>query len=401
MKRVLGSWLINKFNQPYTLRNSVEWVRSGGKYFDRLEELIDSAKQEIHFQTYIFASDNTGSRIAEALIRAAKKKTQIFLLVDAFGSQSLGSDLIGRLKSAGIHFRKFGEFYSNGTFHIGRRMHHKITVFDGYTSIVGGINISDNYNDTPDSPAWLDFAVIMQGDISRRLQFICRQRWEGWKFSFRSGKKLLNNIELKNKISGYSPVRIRRNDFIRNKNDIAISYREIMRRSEKSILLVGGYFLPGGRTRRMMKSAIERGVKINVLVSEKTDVRIFVFARQYLYAWLIRNGIHVFVYKPSNVHGKVIISDEMWTSIGSYDLNNLSTYSNIELNVDINDETFSAKMASYIHQIMENDCIKLDGKNMYKDKSIMSKLIMWFSYRFVKTLFVLSVLLAGKKEKKF
>ena len=383
------------------MRNSTEWIQSGTGYFDRLEELINSAVNEIHLQTYIFASDKTGIRIVDALLRAAKRSVKIFLLVDAFGSQSLSKELISKMKNSGIHFRKFGQLYSKGTFHIGRRMHHKITVIDDLISIVGGINISDNYNDTKDNKAWLDFAVIMQGEISRRLSYLCRQRWDRWNFSYTFRKKFIANIQTENKISGDSHVRIRRNDFIRNKNDIAISYREILRHSEKSIVLVGGYFLPGGKTRRLIKNAIKRGVNIKVIVSEKSDVRVFILARQYLYAWLIRNGIHVYIYNPSNVHGKVIISDEKLTSIGSYDLNNLSTYSNIELNVDIKDDNFSSGLASKIYQIIQKDCRELDTKNMYMHKTLLAKLLMWFAYRFVKTLFVLSVLLAGKKEKKF
>ncbi len=401
MKRVWGRWRTNKIKQPFTLQNSIELVPSGRIYFDCIEKHINSANHEIHLQAYIFASDDTGSKIIEALIRAAKRKVEVFLLVDAFGSQNFSADLIDRITNAGVHFRKFGELYSKGTFHLGRRMHHKIAVFDGHVSIVGGINISDDYNDTPGNPAWLDFAVIMQGNVSRRLQFLCRQHWNKWVFSFRSRKKLLKNSWPENKIAGFSPIRIRTNDFIRNKNDIANSYRQALRYSEKSILIVGGYFLPGGRTRRLMKSAIKRGVIINVVVSEKSDVRILDLARKYLYGWLIRNGIQVYEYKPSNVHGKVIISDEMFTSIGSYDLNNLSTYSNIELNVDINDETFSKSMTTYINKIIQKDCIKLDGENMYKDKTQLTRLLMWLSYRFVKTLFVLSILLSGKKEKKF
>ena len=401
MKRVLSSWRKNIFNHPYTLRNSVEWIQSGKKYYDRLEELIDLSRFEIHLQTYIFISDETGNRIAEALIRAAKRNIRIFLLLDAYGSQGLSSAMIHRFKETGINFKKYGEIFSKGRFHIGRRMHHKIIVIDGQISVVGGINVSDNYNDTPDSPAWLDFAVIMEGDISRRLQYICRRRWIGWHFSYMSKKDLLINTQSEKINSGYFPIRIRRNDFIRYRNDIAISYREAFRRSEKSIILVGGYFLPGGRTRRLMRKATLRGVKISVIVSEKSDVKILVNARRYLYAWLIRNKIDVYEYKLSNVHGKVIIVDETWTSIGSFDLNNLSTYSNIELNVDINEPNFSADLAKHIQKIMAADCIKLDNNKVLMKKTFLYKFAMWFSYRFVKTLFVLSVLLAGRKEKEF
>ncbi len=401
MKKVLGNWRRSIFNQPYTVRNSVEWIPSGKKYFDTLEQFIDSATHEIHLQTYIFDMDATGLKIAEALIRAALRKTQVYLFVDAYGSQNLTTELINRFKNAGIHFKKYGEIYSHGRFHIGRRMHHKITVFDGQISIVGGINISDYYNDTNGNAPWLDFAVIMRGDISRRLQYICRKRWSGILFTYQQTKKLLKNISFEKINSGYCPIRTRRNDFIRNKNDIAISYREALRNAEKSILLVGGYFLPGGRTRRLMKKAIQRGVKVNVLVSEKSDVKVIIYARRYLYDWLIRNGIGVYEYKKANVHGKVLIADKKWTSIGSFDLNNLSTYSNIELNVDINDSGFSSSLGNQIEHIMQNDCIHISEKEIFSGKTIFTRIRMWFSYSFVKTLFVLSVLLAGKKEKDF
>ena len=142
------------FNQTYTLHNSIDWVQSGNEYFDRLEELINSSIYEIHLQTYIFSADSTGNKIIEALIRASVRNVQVFIMVDAFGSQDLNSFTIMRMRNSGIHFKKFGEIFSKGRFHIGRRMHQKITVIDGHASIVGGINISDNYNSLPGKTAW-------------------------------------------------------------------------------------------------------------------------------------------------------------------------------------------------------------------------------------------------------
>jgi cardiolipin synthase len=393
-------WQTKKFEQPYTIHNSTEWIQSGKNYFDRITKFIDSAQVEIHLQTYIFDSDETGMEIMDALIRAAKKNVQVFIIVDAYGSQNLNAVLIKRMVDAGIHFRKYGEIYSRGRFHIGRRMHNKILVVDGVISVTGGINISNHYSSIDGSPPWLDFAVIMKGDIRRRLQYICRRKWTGWYFSYKVTRKLMRSAVREN-IPGICPIRVRRNDYLKNKHEIAISYREALRRSTNSILIVGGYFLPGGRSRRLIKKAIDRGVSINVVVSERSDVKILIYARRYLYNWMIRNGIGVYEYRPSNVHGKVIISDERWTSIGSYDLNNLSTYSNIELNVDIRDPLFSSQLSARINHIMDTDCTKVPGENSYKFKSLFEKFSLWLAYRFVKTLFVLSVLLAGTKEKDF
>lgn len=198
---------------------------------------------------------------------------------------------------------------------------------------------------------------------------------------------------------GKTIVRVRRNDFVKNRNEIAITYRTAFREAKQSILIVGGYFLPGGRTRRIIRKAIERGVKINIVVSEKSDVQMVTLARRYLYDWMMRNGIGVYEYRPANVHGKVIVVDDEWTSIGSYDLNNLSTFSNIELNLDIQDQEFSRSISARINSIIERDCKKVTVENPYRTTIKFSQFLMWLSYRVVKTLFILSVILAGKKEK--
>nr|MBP6532408.1 hypothetical protein [Bacteroidia bacterium] len=192
----------------------------------------------------------------------------------------------------------------------------------------------------------------------------------------------------------------RRNDFVRNQNEIAISYRQAFRQAEKSLVIVGGYFLPGGRTRRLIRNAVNRGVDVSVLVAEKSDVGIMVSARRYLYSWLTKNGIRVFEYRPSNVHGKVIIRDDKWCSIGSYDLNNLSTFSNIELNLDINNHEFSTSISRHIQHIMNDESTEITLRSMLLKRNIFTRLKCWLAYRFVKILFVLSVVLAGKKDEK-
>ena len=401
MKKVPSRWKISKFNRPYTQHNTIEWVQSGQGYFDRLEQLIDVAKYEIHIQTYILNADTTGNRIMEALVRAALRQVKVFLLVDAYGSNNISRQLAQRLRSSGIRFRRFGKLFYRGRFHFGRRLHHKVVVIDGYTSVVGGMNIADHYNGTTGMPAWLDFAAIMEGDISRKLQVICRRKWTGWRFSLKNDQMLLKNQGQLPKTTRLVKVRVRRNDFVQYKQEVTLGYREAIRRAEHSILLVGGYFLPGGTSRRVLKNALSRGVKIDIVVAEKSDVKLLILARRYLYDWLIRSGIGVYEYKPANVHGKVLIVDDHWTTIGSYDLNNLSAYSNIELNVDVENEPFSKSLASHIRKIMQEDCQQIVSERPGRRFPFQQQLLLWISYRFVKTLFVLSLLLAGKKANEY
>lgn len=380
-------------NKPYLPGNSAEWMESGQKYFQKLSDLIDLAEEEIHLQTYIFIDDETGKKIANALIRAALRGVSVFILVDAFGSKRVSGNFLKSFTDAGIHVKKFGELYSSGRFHIGRRLHRKILVIDKNIAVVGGINISDQYAGTKVALPWLDFAILVSGQICSKLMLICRSRWKEHVFIKKRSKPLKIPLKFNSVL-----LRVRRNDFIRNQNEIAVGYRKAIRTAEKSILIVGGYFLPGGRTRRLFRNAVRRGVEVKILVAEKSDVGIMVHARKYLYGWLTENGIKVFEFIPSNVHGKVLVIDNNWTTIGSYDLNNLSSYSNIELNLDIKNEIFSENISTHISDLLIHKSKEVTIQSTLLQQTIFVKLKCFLAYRFVKVMFVLTFLLAGKRR---
>ncbi|MES1217809.1 MAG: phospholipase D-like domain-containing protein, partial [Bacteroidota bacterium] len=150
----------------YTSINRVSLIRGGKEYFDTLVRLINTAKESIHIQSYIFDDDTTGSMIADALKKACERKVEVYVLADGYASQVMSKSFIKDLKKAGIHFRFFEPFFKSTHFYFGRRMHHKISVFDARYALVGGVNIADRYNDLQGKPAWLDFAIYAEGEIA-------------------------------------------------------------------------------------------------------------------------------------------------------------------------------------------------------------------------------------------
>ena len=145
----------------YTAHNKVTLIHGGREYFDLLEKMIDQAKDTIHLQVYIYDEDETGKRIAKALLSAAKRNVKVFLMADGFASKSISTSFIAELTAGGIHFRFFEPLFKNTNFYLGRRLHHKVIVVDASIAMVGGINISNHYNDMPGKLAWLDFAIAL------------------------------------------------------------------------------------------------------------------------------------------------------------------------------------------------------------------------------------------------
>src|SRR5262245_30627025 len=119
----------------------IKLLSSGSIFFEELERQIDAASEEIHFQVYIFEDDETGKGIADALLRAALRGVKIYLLVDAFGSALFPKSRLEEFARAGIQVKFFGPILRGGRFHIGRRLHRKVIVFDRKLAIVAGLNI--------------------------------------------------------------------------------------------------------------------------------------------------------------------------------------------------------------------------------------------------------------------
>ena len=380
---------INSKSTPvfFTKNNQVQLVQSGAQYFDLFIRLIQNAKQSIHIQTYIFADDETGNQIAIALKNAAQRGVAVYLLVDGYASQNLTNKFIVQLKEAGIHFRFFEPIFKNNYFYFGRRLHHKVVVIDIKFALVGGLNIANHYNDLPSKPAWLDFALYVEGEICQQLYVLCLKTWNGFIKSTAAAVYTNTIIDFKIPVEKQVDIKMIRNDWVRRKNEISNSYLNMFKSSRKEIIILCSYFFPGRKIRRQMTKAISRGVTIKVVVAGVSDVMISKYAERWLYDWLLRNGIEIYEYQNNILHAKVAVCDDHWMTIGSYNINDISAYASIEMNLVVKNTTFCKKVSTILDQIISNECVKISDKNLKKSNSIFSKFLKWCAYQAVRTLF--------------
>jgi cardiolipin synthase A/B len=351
-----------KRNGAYHKENRVKLVHGGQEYFTLLEEMIDTAQRSVHVQTYIFNEDETGRIIANALIRAAKRGIEVYLLADGYASQHLSVPLIDQLEAAGINFRFFEPILKSNYFYFGRRLHYKVVVIDARFALVGGVNIADRYNDIQGIKAWKDMAVFVEGEIAIDLHQYCYALWHKEKLllvsSYLSEKQLFP-LSCNEKCS----VRLRRNDWVKAKREIWKTYFHLFNNATESITIMCSYFLPGQELRSALGKAAKRGVKIKVILAGPSDVLMAKYAERYLYNWMLRNNIEVYEYQPTVLHAKLAVVDRHWVTIGSYNINNISAYASIELNLDIRNKPFARNVHNELEEIIENDCIKIGQEN--------------------------------------
>jgi cardiolipin synthase len=368
----------SKVKSEYTLHNNVTLVRGGRPYFKALFELIDQAKTSIQLQVYILEEDSTGTDLANHLIVAANRGVKVQVLVDGYASRSLSSNFIKRMTNNNTQFRHFEPLLKCEKFYFGRRLHHKILVADGIYALVGGINISDRYNDTPESSAWLDWAIKVKGEAAYELHKICNQF-----YAKKETDKILlgeNPPTEATEINSNIPVRIRRNDWVKNKNDISATYMQMFKSAKKEIIIMSSYFLPGSFFKKNILKALDRGVTVKLILAGISDIGISKYAEKYLYRWAIRHGIEIYEYNTNILHGKIAVCDNKFVTVGSYNINDISALASVELNLDINDEKFATNVTQTLTKIINKECIKINSNKNINKFSVIEQFLQWCSY---------------------
>jgi cardiolipin synthase len=331
-------------------------------------------------------------------MEAAKRKVAVYLLADGFASQKLSKSFREKLRRAGIHFRFFEPLLRSHHFYFGRRLHHKVTVIDGVQALVGSMNIADRYNDLPEERAWFDLALYVEGEASIALHNICCRFWTKKKSKAFKLPDDVHDFIASIPEEEYCPVRIRQNDWVNRKDQISKTYSGLFLGAKETISIVCSYFLPGKTFLKQIKQAVRRGVKIKVVLAGFSDVKIAKFAERYLYRWMLRNKIEVYEYQPTVLHSKMAFADNHLLTLGSFNINGLSAYASVELNLDIKNEAFVRKVEKETSTIIERDCIAIDLTTYTIRLFSLKQFIQWASFQIIRLTLTLSTFYFRQRE---
>ncbi len=369
----------------------VEIVHSGNDYFERLYGIISNAKKEIHLQTYIFDYDDTGRVIGKALKEAALRKVKVYVVLDGYGASSLPKDFISDLMKAGVQFRYFSPMFSLNSLYIGRRLHHKVAVADGTTAIVGGINIADKYRGSEKEFPWLDYAIQVNSQVASSLEIFCRNIFlkkkrfrkikTPWQFQYPTGEI----------------VRILRNDWLKRKSEISRTYLQTLRKAKDEVIIVGSYFFPGKKFLRTLKNASgKKGVKVKLILSKNQDVPIVRRATRHLYHSLLSNKVEIYEWKRSVLHGKAAVADKEWATIGSFNLNHLSSYGSLELNIEVVSKDFAQSFTAELESVI-SQCERISQESLLLRHGWFSRFLDLICYYLLRLLSIIVTYLPYKR----
>ena len=380
----------------YSGGNRLTLLRNGEQYFPALVSAIDAARSEIFLETYIYADDETGSLITDALARAAARGVATRLLIDGYGARDFAPRFRAALEDAGAEVLVFRPQVSPWPFWKQksrlRRMHRKLVSIDGSVAFVGGINVIDDFHTPEPSPPQFDYAVRIEGPLAARVRAAAGRLWarvtwatvgHRWRDRGMRAVRAVRNAPPAGAAAGGQRAALVVRDSLRHRRDIERAYLEQIEAARTEVILANAYFFPSRRFRHALLAAAHRGVVVTLLLQGKADHPVQHYASRALYRQFLRAGIRVYEYYPSLLHAKVAAFDRRVATVGSSNIDPLSLLMAREANLFVDDAAFAAELRLSLHQAIENGA-RAVPPNYWSRLSYRLKFRVWLAYRFAR-----------------
>lgn len=368
--------------------NRVRLLVNGEQFFPQLLAAIDAARRSITLETYIFADDNIGARVAAALAASAGRGVAVRLLIDGYGGGDYARRLIKELGVHGIDARIYRpERWWRLERRLLRRLHRKTAVFDDALAFVGGINIIDDHN-LPEAERGrlgprFDFAVMCEGPIVAAVALAVKRLW--WTLSFVDPRRISGRVPMMSMQLQLPPfpdgvaASLLLRDNLRHRRAIERAYLEAIGRARDDILIANAYFLPGRRFRTALREAAARGVRVRLLLQGRIEYAIQHFGQRALYGQLLDAGIEIYEYVPSYLHAKVAVIDDRWATVGSSNIDPYSLLLAREANVVVYDAQFGGQLRAVLEHAIAVDAIQVKAQD-FERRGFVSKVRDWAAF---------------------
>ena len=345
-------------NIRFSNDNSVTLLLSGQQKFDDMFCAIRQAKSSIHLEYFNFRNDSIAMLLFDLLREKAKEGVEVRAMFDGFGNDSNNQPLkkhhLKPLREDGIDIVEYSPIRFPWLNHIYGRDHRKIVVIDGQIAYTGGMNVADYYiKGTEQVGEWRDMHCRIEGQAVNDLQAIFLRIWNRSTHQNVSGMKYYRGGTL-TVFNGLKPD----TTYTAGHKMVGIINREpgvtpeIMRtfyinaidHAKDSIHIINPYFTLIPSVTRALTRAARRGVKVEVMLSAKSDIPLTPDVALYQARKLMKRGVHIWLYQPGFHHSKIIMVDGRFCTVGSTNLDARSLKCDFEENAVIVDPATTAEL---------------------------------------------------------
>ncbi len=337
----------------------LEVFTEGADKFARLIEDIESARDHVHLQYFIWEHDELTARVTSLLLRKLSEGVEVRIVYDFIGSFFYSKEELHQLRDAGAHVRadltKINE--------INYRNHHKIAVIDGHIGYTGGMNMGQEYIDGGKRfETWRDTHLRMTGPFVAELQRLFATRWyEGTTESLYT-ERYFPVARLTDPSSAVMCQMVH-SSVGDQWEAVKQTFLHAVASADRSVLIQSPYFVPDQSFYDALLTAGLSGVDVRLMMTGVPDKRIPFWAAFTYFPKVLAAGVRVYQYMTGFFHAKALAIDSKFCAIGTTNIDVRSFALHDEMTVFIYDAAITRQVESVFEYDMRS-CTEITPEMM-------------------------------------
>ncbi len=357
----LIKYQLQKEGVTFSNDNSLALLISGQEKFDDMFEAIRQAKSSIHMDYFNFRNDSIAHLLFDLLAQKAKEGVEVRTVFDGWGNDSNNKPLkkshLEAIRATGVQIYEFDPMRFPWINHGFSRDHRKIVVIDGKIAYTGGMNVADYYiKGTEQVGEWRDMHCRIEGEEVNTLQRIFLRHWyrvtgedlsheaKYYRLSAHAGGYFHDLKPDTTASVGHKTIGIVNREPKVSPKIMRQFYNNAINDAKDSIKIINPYFSLTHSVRKSLRNALKRGVKVEIMISAKSDIPVtpdVVLQNSHM---LMKRGGHIWIYQPGFHHSKIMMVDGKFCTIGSANLNSRGTRFDFEENAVILDSCVTRQL---------------------------------------------------------
>ncbi len=331
---------------PFLPGTRVRALLNGDEIFPPMLAAIRGAQVSITFETYIYWSGDIGSEFANALAERARQGVKVHVLLDWVGSLKMDDSLVQVMTGAGVQVQRFHPPHWTHWGRMNNRTHRKLLVVDGRVGFTGGVGVAPQWTGHAQDPDhWRDTHFEVEGPVVAQMQSVFIDNWIKVTGHVLHGPDYFPALQA----AGPAQAQMFSSSPSGGSESMQLMYLLTVKAASRSIDLSAAYFVPDDLTLKALRDALQRGVRLRIVVPGKhIDSDTVRMASRATWGPLLQAGATIAEYGPTMYHSKLMIVDGLLTSVGSTNFDNRSFRLNDEATLNIVDNAFaSAQTATF------------------------------------------------------
>lgn len=365
--------------EPLVVGNKVTLLLDGPATYEAMFNAIRRARHTINVETYIIDDGEVGQKFADLLLERRAAGVAVNLIYDSVGAFKTKKEYFERLREGGVQvvaFNPINPLAAKKHWSLNHRDHRKLTIVDGRTVFLGGINIDDVYASSSASGGssgssgtsgggkakgkdggWRDTDIQIDGPVVADFQKLFLRTWEKQKGPPLRKEDYLSEIPP----AGKEIVRAIGSTPDDPYNAIYLTFIAAITNAQKQVYITNAYFVPDPQLVEALLTAARRGVDVRLILPSTTDSRSAAYAAHSHYEELLEGGVKIYERRDALLHAKTAVVDGVWSCVGSANLDWRSGADNDEVTAIILSPEFAQHMlAAYALDQMKSDEINLE-----------------------------------------